>query len=82
MPKAGALARSLESSVRVSRCYWDKTIFPEDRDIQEVSGTQRANITGLDTPSLQSAQILREAGWDFTGTWVQAQGDYPRLWWE
>jgi len=82
VPKAGALARSLEDSVQVSSCFWDKTLFPEDRDIQEVSGTQRANITGLDTPSLQSAEILRKAGWDFTGTWVQCEGDYPRLWWE
>lgn len=79
---AGAFARSLDWSVQVSDCFWDKTVFPEDRNSGSISEAQRADITGLDTAALQSGQTLREAGWDFAETWVSCEGDYPRLWWE
>ncbi len=80
--KAGAFVRYLDWSVQVSDCFWDKTVFAEDRNIENVSEAQKAGITGLDTAALQSGQTLREAGWDFVGTWVSCEGDYPRLWWE
>ncbi|NIQ99300.1 MAG: hypothetical protein GTN78_03755, partial [Gemmatimonadales bacterium] len=80
--KAGAFVRYLGWDVQLSHCFWDKTIFPEDRNIQAGSEAQKAGVTGLDTESLRSGTRLREAGWDFVGTWVQCSGDYPRLWWE
>jgi hypothetical protein len=80
--KAGAFVRYLDWYVQLSNCFWDKTVFPEDRNIQAGYEGQQAGVTGLDTQSLRSGVSLREAGWDFTGTWVQCSGDYPRLWWE
>ncbi len=80
--KAGALIRELDSSVQLSNCFWDKTVFPENRAIRPGSEVQKAAVTGLDTQSLQSGDPLRQAGWDFTETWVQCAGRYPWLWWE
>jgi hypothetical protein len=82
VPYSRAFARSLSSSVQVSDCFWDKTVFAESRNMQTGSEAQRAAITGLDTESLQSGVPLREAGWDFAATWMQCAADYPRLWWE
>jgi hypothetical protein len=66
----------------VLNCFWDKTLFPENRNQYYASEVQKAGMTALDTQSLQNGQKLREAGWDFVDTWVQCAGGYPRLWWE
>lgn len=78
----GAFARSLDVPVQVSSCFWDRTLFSENRNSQYASDVQKAGMTGLDTRSLQNGQKLHEAGWDFVDTWVQCAGAYPRLWWE
>jgi len=80
--KEGAFVHGLDVPVQISSCFWDKTIFPDSRNMQYVSAAQKAGITGLDTQSLQNGQKLRDAGWDFVDTWVQCAGAYPRLWWE
>jgi hypothetical protein len=80
--RQGAFARTLGGSVQVSNCFWDKTVFPEQRNYQHLSELQTAGITGLETDALESGASLQEAGWDFAGTWVQCTGGYPRLWWE
>jgi len=80
--KEGAFVHGLDVPVQISSCFWDKTIFPDSRNMQYVSAAQKAGVTGLDTESLRNGQKLREAGWDFEGTWVACAGDYPRLWWE
>jgi hypothetical protein len=82
VPYSCAFVRTLYSSVEVSGCFWDKTVFPDSRNMQSLPVQLRAGVTGLDTESLQNGQKLREAGWDFEGTWVACAGDYPRLWWE
>ncbi len=82
VPYSYAFARSLSGSVQVSRCFWDNTVFPDDRNMQSLPGSAKAGVAGLDTQSLQNGQKLRDAGWDFVNTWVQCAGDYPRLWWE
>jgi hypothetical protein len=82
VPYSRAFARSLSSSVEISNCFWDTTVFAESRNMPTGTAAQRMAITGLETASLQSTVLLREAGWDFVGTWVQGTGDYPRLWWE
>ena len=69
-------------SAQISSCFWDKTVFPDDRNIQSLPWSLKAGVTGLDTESLQDGSALREAGWDFASTWVQCDGSYPRLWWE
>jgi hypothetical protein len=80
--KEGAFVRGLDAPVQMSSCFWDKTVFPDSRNMQYLSEAQKAGVTGLDTQSLQNGQKLREAGWDFVGTWVQCAGGYPHLWWE
>jgi hypothetical protein len=80
--QAGAFARNLAGSVQLSNCFWDKTVFPEQRDVPHASEMQMSSVIGLETESLQSGARLQEAGWDFAGTWVQCNGGYPRLWWE
>jgi hypothetical protein len=82
VPYSCAFARSLSASVQLSGCFWDNTVFPDSRNMQSLPASAKAGVTGLDTESLQSGQKLRDAGWDFAGTWVQCDGHYPRLWWE
>lgn len=82
VPYSCAFARSISASVQVSGCFWDSTVFPDGRNMQSLTPSQAAGLKGLDTESLKEGSALREAGWDFTDTWVQCDGDYPRLWWE
>lgn len=82
VPYSYAFGRSVMPSVQASNCFWDNTVFPDSRNMQSLPMPAKAGVTGLDTESLQTGQKLRDAGWDFVGTWVQCAGDHPRLWWE
>jgi hypothetical protein len=61
---------------------WIHRFGAEDRNLQDISADQAGQILAVQASALQACQVLKDAGWDFTNTWVEKDGDYPRLWWE
>lgn len=64
---------------RTEACFWNTELS----GIAVSTGSDPLELgTGLTTEQMWNEEAFRNAGWDFSQTWIICEGGYPRLKWQ